>query len=378
MDTSFTVNDYANANIFAISGSQSGDTVKLHALKSAIDEESSGYTSDANADDSLIYINVANIHPRYQSIKVYLLEGDETIDTAPVDAVVEYGGYSDPIKLTSARQRIVAVDSNGETVFESGEKTLQDAFQQILIFAESSSDAKAFRAYYFYGSTTKSEIWGSSSGEAPVRIFNAIWNETLTKVVDTSDGEDLLDGNSLEYSEVSEYTARPVHQNYFETNFDGVNPSPYLTSGMYETVILAGRADDAAMVQIANDQRALATKARVRFIHLGYKADSDNNKPYNIHLMKADSTEEIRNRVPQLKDVTYLGGGQIQKRAKAGDDVGTAYYLRVMDENNLNQITSVPLLLTLKSGSNCQIALIKNDKGGFELINLDDSNGSCQ
>lgn len=373
LDTSFDISDTDRAQIFALSGRLADDSIRLHKLLSAFDEESSLYTSSDDADDSLIYINFANIHPAFDGVKVYLLQDDETIDSVEPDAILDYGNYSTDLILDKAKQRLVVVDTNDQIVFESGEKTLNDELRQIIILAENPSAPEGFNAYYFFGSNFNSEMWTSDTGEGSVRVFNAVYEENMQSITDLQDDEDILAGVELPFATASTFTQQPVGQHDFSVSFSGssqtVVPSTFVNNQTEETIIVTGRLGDEEkldIVTLENDKRSVATKARVTLVHLGYKTDFDQLRTFNIHLTPVDSTEELENRTPEVTAITYRGVGEIEKSVVANDTEGETYTLRVMDE--FNRITFSRMDLLLKSASFYQVALIEEGDETYRLV----------
>lgn len=373
-NVSFTVKDQDNAHIVALSGSLADQNLELHSLHTTIDKASFAYSGNADLNDDLIYINVANIHPEYPSLKVYFLSGDESLETAVADAEVAYGKDSDAIILESAKQTIKVVDTGtGNVVFDAGERELNDEVRQMLIFGQSPSDASDLVTYYYYGSTLNSDQWSNGDGEAQVRFFNGIAGQTLEQVATTVSDETKVLATALESGMTSSFETLPVGHYDFLLDFtdpvfgSGEAAYTYLGAGREYTVVLYPVFDSWDRIALEYDGRAIATKARVGLVNLEHVEEDETAAAYNVHLTAENNNTELTRRIPEVEGIKSGTSVEIEKRVSVNDTEGRVYTLRVMNESNTKLIDS--MTLTLKSGSYMQLALM-DVNGKLQLENL--------
>ncbi len=370
LEQDFTVADQTQAAIYALSGSQAEGTIKLHALKTAVDPE----TSSTATTDGVIYINVANIHPKYTEIDVFVLSGAETVESSVPDATLAYGEYSADLKLESATQRFVVIEKNtGDTLFDSGEKTLEDKLQQSVIFAQGTASEESFRAYYFYGSTFDSTVWGDGLGKTQVRIFNATDEDLVSVKAQRGADEEKTMATALKPQTTSSYLVDlPVGQYRFPIKFANdateFTATSYLAAGKKETIIVTGSNSDSnplKAIKFSNDQRVVTSRALVTLVHAAYEPDKDNYEEYDVHLTTGN-TEDLDTRQPEINKFGFREVGKIEKLVGAGNTTGVYYSLSVKIKN---REVAYKNDLLLKAGDHHQIVLIKTE-GGVELVSL--------
>lgn len=371
LDTTFTVANSNKANLYALVGKQ--DNIQLVSFTSAFDKESDSHTNDSNADDSAIYINLAHMHPELDELTLYVLKEGETVENSMPDATLSFGNTSEDLVLKSSKQQLIVQDASGTTVFDSGVREINDIATQSLIIAESAAESESMKVFYFYGSSSSSEEWGSNDGQAQVRIFNAITNATIDSVSTTNPDDqstvDLLEAD-LNYKGISNYIPVSVGQYDFSTNLVGstesLMPSHFINDGMKETIILAGKLGEGETwdtLRLTDDSQVLSTRAKVTLVHLGYLTDKEDYKPVDIHL--AANGIDLASRTPEGEAVNYL---EIQKIEKSISSDSVNLTLRVMDETSTKTIASMDLMLS--AGDNIQLALVPKETLSFELVRI--------
>ncbi|CAA0124226.1 Uncharacterised protein [BD1-7 clade bacterium] len=383
LDTNFEVFDTRERNVYAVSGSAIDKTVKLHRLKTAIDRDSRTFDVNGDTEEDNIWINVAHIHPKYQdaALDVYLLEGAETVANSSPEFTLNYGSYSGGIRLETNKQRVVVVNTQDEAVlFDSGERNLLDQFTQMIMLVQHPSIPDAMQGVYYW--VSGSEIWGtegdgSVAARAKVRLLNAVRDTELNEAEATGkDDVSLLSGATVAYGAVSDAVEVTPGLYDIDLGFASASEKPGLSrllqSGYVETVIVTGRAGDDEELNVtvmSDDGRSLQSKARVQFVNLAYQSDEDRYVPYNVHLLKENSLEDLRSRVPELAGSEHLGVGSLEKIVASTSTDGERYEIRVMKQDNIERVATIQL--TLKEGDNKQVALIQRDSGsGFKLIDI--------
>ncbi|MCY4043908.1 MAG: hypothetical protein OXE99_02365 [Cellvibrionales bacterium] len=373
LDTTFAVADIDAANLYALVGKQ--DNIQLVSFTSGYDKESDAVTNDSSADDSAIYINLAHMHPALGALSLYVVKEGDDVDAAAAVSTLAFGETSEDLKLKSSKQQLIVKDAEGVIVFDSGVKELKDALTQSLIIAESVADEEKLKVFYFYGSSTNSEDWGSNDGQAEVRIFNALYESSLNSVTTTNPNDqsavDLLAAveGALPYKSVSEYVTLPVGQYDFAANVvdsDALTPSHFLNDGMKETIILAGKLGEGetwSTLRLTDEGQALSTRAKVTLVHLGYQTDEDDYKPLDVHLVS--NGVDLATRTPEAEGINYL---EVQSIEKSINSETLNLTLRVMDETSTKTIAAMDL--TLAAGDNLQVALVPREGLSFELVKI--------
>jgi hypothetical protein len=373
LDTSFSVADTNEANLFALVGKQADNSIQLVSFTSAFDKESDRHTN--GGDDSAIYINLAHMHPGLDELTLYVLKEGETVENSMPDATLGFGKTSEDLVLKSSKQQLVVKNSSGVTLFDSGVREIKDELTQSLIIAESAADTENLKVFYFYGSSTNSDEWRSNGEDAKgqVRIFNAIYDAgSMTASISHRDDPVVNLSSDLAYGLASSYETFSADEYTLDVQFslqsEPVKALSVVKDGVKSTVIFTGRLGDdekSDVLRIEDRDQSLATTAQVTFVHLGYKSDEEQYEPFDVHLV-SDNQSFDGSKV-DIESINYKESGIIREKISGGP-VTYSLYVKAAGAENLKLIGS-PLVFTLSAGDNVQVALIQ-DGASAKLVKI--------
>lgn len=363
-------------------------TLGLHVFAGSYEDENVSLTSlelsEDTADNSSIYLKVANINPGIGAVDIYFSEDGQALDIANTDpdATIAEMGSSGTISLSSSSQQLIVTTAGTDDVlFDSGVKTIADNARQIIVLAESPAadinDPMSEKINAFYYSVSALDLWSSNDGQTEIRVLNALNTESITSaeasIVSSSAPEDL--NAVLPVGAVSSYKSLPSNSAY-EISLEYTSGSEFavvsLVSGLKLTFAVVGSAanNDIQVVKISDDQQNIFTESKLSITHLGYNVDEDELLSYDVHLLRQGVSEDLDTRIPEVGALSFKNTAKFTKNK--GE-----YSVVVKETGSNSAIPSISLDLT--DGSNHQLAIIQSG-GGYKVCDINDSGGanSCE
>jgi hypothetical protein len=339
-------------------------------------------------DDNLVVYQVANVAPNAQTIDVYLTAPEASMATEQLVATLAPGQYMDPVKLTLQADpdainedatrtvemtvRLKTAGTNN-VIYTSPTLTASEKSRFLLAVADNvGSGPSPVKLLEVAGSSTT--LLQSAGDEARLRFVNASKDSPPLDVVigsfqnaiaqsvgfrgaspysNTANGEIGLiaratgDPNSIAF--IEEYSALP-DQSY--------------------TAYAIGSSSDLDASVIAEDDRAVPTQARFRFVTAAASLKDDLLDLYVLPpgdtISFPDDDSKTTDTSPTFSSISYKSATGYLTLEGGGFDV---YVAKAGTEN----ILLGPIRLDVPNGDNQTVLLADNESGSLELIPVSDT-----